>query len=130
MMPIRRLAMATMIGGLAACSTFTGGALYEEGEPWGSLIVDNRSGIEIDTLTLSRCNAMSHGLDRLAGGQTIPNNSSMRFKLSAGCWDIMVGRAGSCAARPDGGQSCRWTQSPSRKFEVAAGTTQTISYEP
>ena len=121
--------LAGLAAVVTACSTFTGGALHEEGKPSGTLIVENVSGMEIDTLTLSRCSAMSHGLDRLTD-QTIPHNSTMRFTLSTGCWDIMVGRSGSCMQTANGGQSCSWSQSPSRRFEITTGAVQTITYEP
>lgn len=123
------LAGLVAVVSVTGCATFTGGALHEPGTPSGTLIVENVSGMEIDTLTLSRCSAMSHGLDRLAG-QAIPHGSSMSFTLSTGCWDIMVGRSGSCSQTGNGGQSCSWSQSPSQKFEISAGGVNKITYQP
>jgi hypothetical protein len=122
------LAGLVAVATIAGCATFTGGALHEPGTPSGELIVANVSGMDIDTLTLSRCSAMSHGLDRL-NGQTIPHGTSMTFTLSTGCWDLMVGRSGSCSQSANG-QSCRWSQSPSRKFEIQAGGVERITFQP
>jgi hypothetical protein len=115
------------VASVSGCATFTGGSLYEEGQPSGYLIVQNGSGVAIDTLTLSRCNAMSHGLDRLSG-DAIPHMGGRRFRLSTGCWDLMVGRSGACRPTGNGGQTCSWRQSPSRRFNITAGGTERITF--
>lgn len=112
---------------LNGCATFTGGELVRQGEASGTLIVENQSGVGIDVLTLSRCNAMSHGLDRLTN-QVIYHNSTMSFRLGAGCWDIMVGRSGTCASQPGGATSCSWLQSGPQRFTIPAGGTYRIGY--
>ncbi|MDF7774029.1 hypothetical protein P1X14_02115 [Sphingomonas sp. AOB5] len=126
-----RLSFLAALSGAAAltgCATLTGGDLVRQGEASGWLIVQNQSGVGIDVVTLSRCSAMSHGLNRLGNQQVIYNNSSMRFPLGAGCWDIMVGRSGTCNVQSNGASSCNWLQSQSRRFTITAGTTQTIAY--
>src|SRR5690606_20942821 len=103
--------------------------LVRKGEPSGTLIVENQSGVGIDVLTLSRCSAMSHGLDRLTG-QVIHHNSRMHFQLGAGCWDIMVGRSGTCSSQPGGATSCNWLQSKPQRVNIPAGGTYRIGYGP
>jgi hypothetical protein len=115
---------------LSSCASVTGGALIRKGEQPSTLVVQNSSGVGIDVLTLSRCSALSYGLDRLTGSQPeIPNRTSMSFTLGAGCWDIQVGRAGTCA-QVNGGTSCSWLQSQPRRFNIAPGQRLTISYGP
>lgn len=102
---------------LAGCSSFVGGDLVRQGEPVGAITIMNNSGIDMNVVTLSRCNAMSHGLNVLSGGDRIANGTSRTWQVSAGCWDIGVGRTGSCS-----GSSCGWHEAYD-KVQVPAGQT-------
>ncbi|MCW3848831.1 hypothetical protein OF829_16460 [Sphingomonas sp. LB-2] len=109
---------------LSSCASVTGGALIRKGEQPATLVIRNTSGVGIDVVTLSRCSALSYGLNRLGGSQSeIPNNSSMSFTIGAGCWDLMVGRTGTCTH-----ESCNWLQSPANRFTIAPGQRQVITY--
>lgn len=102
---------------LSGCSSFIGGELVRAGEPVGAVRIQNDSGIEINVVTISRCNAMSHGLNVLGGGVTIPSGTSRTWQVNAGCWDIGVGRTGTCS-----GGSCGWHEAYD-KIQVNAGQT-------
>jgi len=116
------LAAATFT--LSSCASVTGGELLRKGESPATFVIRNNSGVGIDVVTLSRCSALSYGLNRLGGSQPeIPNGTSMSFTLGAGCWDLMVGRTGTCT-----GQSCSWLQSPAHRFNIAPGERQSITY--
>lgn len=73
---------------LAGCSTFVGGNLVTEGSPRGTLAISNQTSNPINTVTISRCSAMSHGLDQL-DGEIAPGNG-LRWQVDAGCWDVQV----------------------------------------
>lgn len=90
---------------LAACSSFVGGDLVREGQPVGAITLANDSGIDINVVTISRCNAMSHGLNVLNNGDRIVSGTARTWRVNAGCWDIGAGRTGTCTA---GG--CRWNE--------------------
>lgn len=103
---MRKLHLAASLAAiisLTGCSTFLGGELVREGEQVGQIVIINNSGIAMDVVTLSRCSAMSHGLDILEG--TIPSGSQRAWTVGAGCWDIGVGRTGSCS-----GGRCSWNE--------------------
>jgi len=111
---------------LTSCASVTGGELLRKGESPSTFVVRNNSGVGIDVVTLSRCSALSYGLNRLGGSQSeIPNGTSMSFTLGAGCWDLMVGRTGTCS-----GQSCSWLQSPPHRFNIGPGERQSVTYGP
>lgn len=54
----------------------------------------NASDDNIDVVLISACNAASCGLNRLPEGAAIPPGGSYDFTVSAGCWDVDVGRVG------------------------------------
>lgn len=88
---IRAAILATATVSLTACATLTGGPLVEPGTPTGVVEVVNRSNIPVTQVLISRCSAMSYGLNRLPGGVTIYPGQSYRFTVSAGCWDVGAG---------------------------------------
>lgn len=110
------LAMAAML--LSGCSTFVGGDLVREGQPVGAIALRNISGGVINVVTISRCSAMSHGLNALNGGEVIQNGGVRTWRVNAGCWDVGAGRSGVCA-----GGSCRWNEGYIRVQVPAGGQT-------
>lgn len=108
----------------AGCSSFLGGDLVRDGEPVGQVILVNDSGIDINVVTISRCNAMSHGLNVLNNGDRIPSGTSRTWRVNAGCWDIGAGRTGTCTSA-----GCAWNegyikvQVPADGSKVARFTT-------
>jgi hypothetical protein len=109
---------------LSSCASVTGGALLRKGEQPATLVIRNTSGVGIDVVTLSRCSALSYGLNRLGGSQSeIPHNTSMSFTIGAGCWDLMVGRTGTCT-----NESCSWLQSPAQRFTIQPGGRYVMTY--
>lgn len=109
---------------LAGCSSMMGGDLIQSNEATGTIVIQNNSGIEMNVVTLSRCNAMSHGFSRLGAGETIPSGSTRAWRVGAGCWDIGVGRTGSC-----GSGGCAWHEAYD-KAQVSAGTTYFSRWSP
>jgi len=119
-------ALSTAAFALTSCASVTGGQLLRKDESPATFVIRNNSGVGIDVVTLSRCSAMSYGLNRLGGSQSeIPNGTSMSFTIGAGCWDVMVGRTGTCS-----NQACSWLQSPAQRFNISAGGRQVITYGP
>jgi hypothetical protein len=102
---------------LAGCATITGGELAPAGQPTTTLIVVNNSGMTINALTISKCSAMSHGLNRLGSGQYIPHGGRMRFQVTAGCWDVMAGSTTGSAAS-------------NQRYTADLGTIQEIEFGP
>lgn len=102
---------------LSGCATFTGGELAPAGQPTTTLIVINSSGMPINALTISKCNAMSHGLNRLSSGQYIPNGGRMRFQITPGCWDVMAGSTSGSAAS-------------NQRYTAQLGTIQEVEFGP
>jgi hypothetical protein len=109
---------------LTGCSTFVGGDLVREGQPVGAVTLANDSGIDINVVTISRCNAMSHGLNVMGGGDRIPSGTSRTWQVNAGCWDIGAGRTGACY-----NGRCSWNEAYI-KVEVAAGRTSVARFTP
>ncbi len=95
---LRAAAAATIIGlagGLGGCaSLITGGELIRPGEPTGAIRVNNVGRGVINVVLISDCSAASYGLNRLPSGTAIPSGRSYDFTVSAGCWDVAVGRVG------------------------------------
>jgi len=95
---LRAAAVATIIGfggGLGGCaSLITGGELIRPGEPTGAIRVNNVGAGVINVVLISDCNASTYGLNRLPSGTAIPSGRSFDFTVSAGCWDVAVGRVG------------------------------------
>lgn len=81
-------------------------------QPWGALVVDNRTGGPIDVVLISKCNAMSYGLNRLSK-PPIPNGQRLAFRVGTGCWDVTVGRGGGCC-----NGTCSGSQSSALKFHT------------
>jgi len=77
---------AALMGGFALLGACTAGPLVEEGEPTGYLRLVNNMGAPITVVLLSRCEASTHGLNRL--NTPIASGKSFTFELGAGCWDI------------------------------------------
>ncbi len=107
---------------LTGCSTFIGGDLVREGEPVGQIVLNNQAGTGIDVVTISRCSAMSHGLNTLSGGEVIRSGSTRTWTVNAGCWDVGAGRTGSCTS---GG--CTWHEAYQR-VEVPANRSVTVRF--
>ena len=114
---LRSIVLCTSALSLTACSSMMGGNLVEDNQPVGRITIVNNSGIAMNVVTLSKCSAMSHGMSRLNGGETIPSGYSRSWTVNAGCWDIGVGRSGACS-----GGSCSWHEAYD-KVEVRAGQT-------
>ncbi len=108
------LALSLTLGG---CSAMMGGDLIKDNEPVGAITIVNNSGIEMNVVTISRCNGMTHGFSRLGNGETIPHGSSRTWQVGTGCWDVGVGRTGGCTS---GG--CSWHEAYD-KVQVGAGQT-------
>lgn len=102
--PARAIALCGALA-LTGCSSFIGGDLVKEGQPVGQITLQNRAGMPINVVTLSRCNAMSHGLNVLNSGDYIPDNGNRTWAVNAGCWDVGAGRTGTCG--PGG---CSWNE--------------------
>ena len=109
-------AMASLLS-LTSCGSFLGDDLVKEGRPVGTLIIKNESGVGIDVVTVSKCSAMSHGLNRLSG--VIPDGGSVTWAINTGCWDIMAGRTGTCSQT-----GCNWLQASQRANIAPYGTTR------
>jgi hypothetical protein len=101
---------------LAGCSSLiTGGDLIRPGEATGIIEVINQSGLTVDVVLISECNASTYGLNRLPQGTIIPPGHAYEFTVSAGCWDVDAGVVGYGEAR--------------QRMTVAAGgiTSYTVS---
>ena len=123
--PNRALGSAVAVSSLllaAGCSSFLGGDLVREGQPVGQVVLINNSGIDINVVTISRCNAMSHGLNVLNGGDRIPSGTSRSWNVNAGCWDIGAGRTGTCTS-----QGCAWNEGYI-KVQVPANGRSTATF--
>ncbi|MFB9151270.1 hypothetical protein [Roseovarius ramblicola] len=88
----RGLAIASATA-LAACSgdLLTGGPLIRPGEPTGTIVVHNRTGISVPSVLISDCDVGSYGLNRLPAGLWLDPGESYAFTVSSGCWDVAVG---------------------------------------
>lgn len=102
---------------LSGCSTFVGAELAPAGQPTTVLIVNNNSGMPINALTISKCNAMSHGLNRLSSGDYIPQGGSRSFRITAGCWDVMAGSTSGMA-------------NANQRYNAELGTPARITFGP
>lgn len=115
---LRSMIIGALALAVAGCETLTGGPLVEPGTPTGVIEVVNRSNLSITQVLISRCSAMSYGLNRLPSGLVIPPGRSYRFTVSAGCWDVGAGGpngqmygTGEAYQRFNvpGGRGVRWT---------------------
>ena len=84
-------AIAALVAALAVsgCATFTGGELVSGNAPVGEIVVQNNTNVPLNAITISRCSAMSHGLNRISN--PVQPGRGLRFRVDAGCWDVMVG---------------------------------------
>jgi hypothetical protein len=124
---MRTFPLAAGLGALVSltgCSTFIGGDLVREGEPIGQIVLNNQSGIGIDVVTISRCSAMSHGLNALSSGEIVYSGRQRTWTVNAGCWDVGAGRTGTCA-----GGGCSWNEAYQR-VEVPANRAVTVRFTP
>ena len=97
---VRRGLAAAAIAVLAGCSSLiTGGDLIRPGEATGTIEVINQSGLTVDVVLISECNASTYGLNRLPQGTVIPPGQAYQFTVSAGCWDVDAGVVGYGEAR-------------------------------
>lgn len=99
---------------LASCG-ITGGQLIREGEPVGTLIVQNKSTQTLTQILISECGAMSYGLNRMSDGEVVEPGWERSFTVSQGCYDVMAGygwgtgyATASGKVQVYGGQSVRW----------------------
>ncbi|QIG80377.1 hypothetical protein [Stakelama tenebrarum] len=123
MTPRRSIAFAlAILLPLAGCATLTGGKLVREGEVPGRLVVRNNAGMPITALTISRCDAMSHGLSRISN--PIPNGGAVSFNVGPGCWDVMAGAGGYC-----GSGGCSWQQK-NHRFTMVSRRSHTVTFTP
>lgn len=114
---VRGALALSLLAGVSGCaSLITGGDLIRPGEPMARLVFANTSnGQVIDTILISTCEASSYGLDRLPEGIAIGPGQSWTWDVSAGCYDVMVGRVGQGST-------------PGERINVPAGRTFTMSY--
>lgn len=102
---------------LSGCGSMLGDELAPAGQPTTTVIVRNNSGMAINAVTISKCQAMSHGLNRLSSGDYIPVGGARRWQVTAGCWDVMAGStSGSAAAN--------------QRFTAEIGTIADITFGP
>jgi len=84
--------VVTVAGLLAGCGLgLDGGELVRAGAPTGQINVINASTSTLTAITVSPCDAMSHGFNRLPSGTQIAPGQSYRFTVSAGCYDVQAG---------------------------------------
>jgi hypothetical protein len=114
-------ALAAMVP-LAGCATFVGHKLVQDGETPGFIGIINHTGYDITALTISKCNAMSHGLSRIS--KPIPAGKSLGFNVGPGCWDVMIGADGYCYSTAQE-RGCTWKQAlqkvnvvPNRRYHI------------
>ena len=93
---MRALGFALCVVLLSGCmSLVTGGPLLREGEPTGTLVVSNQSGMNVNAVLISTCSASTYGLNRLPRGTAIAPGYQYEFTVSAGCWDVDAGNTAS-----------------------------------
>ncbi len=90
---LRAFLVVACVGLVSACKTITGGPLVRPGEPTGVLEISNGSRHTLTAAVQTDCSAMSHRLNRLPSGVTIPPGRSHRLTVSAGCRDVDTGLA-------------------------------------
>lgn len=93
------LFLALVLAAPGCANLLTGGPLVRDGEPTGTLVVENASGIPLNVVLISACSASTYGLNRLPRGTAIPPVGRYPFTVSAGCWDVLAGNAGASARR-------------------------------
>ena len=110
--PAMRIALLLSVVLLASgcANLLTGGPLVRDGEPTGTIVVENASRVTLNVVLISTCSASTYGLNRLPRGTGIPPGARYPFTVSAGCWDV---DAGSTAT---GGEA-------RQRMSVAAGGT-------
>lgn len=124
---MRRMTILAATAGallLSGCG-ITGGQLIKEGVPTGTIVVTNNSNITFTAITISDCNAMSHGFNRMPGNGRLPPGSSQSWKVSQGCYDVMVGGNGWVA-----GDGSYGYDHGTQKVQVIAGRTHRLGWGP
>lgn len=77
---------------LAGCGMgLDGGELVRAGAPTGQINVINGSSSTLTAITVSPCDAFSHGFNRLPSGAELAPGQSYAFTVSAGCYDVQAG---------------------------------------
>lgn len=112
---VRRILMlCTLPMALASCG-ITGGQLIREGEPVGTLIVENDSSQTLTQILISQCGAVSYGLNRMSSGEMVDPGWERAFTVSQGCYDVMAGygwgtgyATASGKVQVSAGQTIRW----------------------
>lgn len=84
-----RAAAAAAIFTLPGCATLTGGELVSGDGAVGRIVVQNSTSNVINAVTISKCSAMSHGLNRLSSD--ISSGQGRSWQVDTGCWDIQAG---------------------------------------
>ncbi|MEM1163050.1 MAG: hypothetical protein AAGJ28_19150 [Pseudomonadota bacterium] len=87
---IRSLSVLAAVTLLSACG-LDAGQLVRPGVPTGTFVMFNQGNAAITAVTISTCEANSHGLNRLQDGYVIQPGRGARFTLSAGCYDVAAG---------------------------------------
>ncbi len=88
---MRALLLGALVLASGCASLLTGGPLVRDGEPTGTLVVENASGITLNVVLISACSASTYGLNRLPRGTGIPPGGRYPFTVSSGCWDVDAG---------------------------------------
>jgi hypothetical protein len=88
-----RLATIFSLSALTAgcVSSMMGGELVRAGEPVGAIVIFNASGATLQAVTISQCDAMSHGFNRLPDGRYLYPGDRHQFTVSSGCYDVQAG---------------------------------------
>lgn len=79
---------------LTACAGLDGGPLVRPGMPTGTIEIVNGSSRNVNAIVMSECSNSTYGFNRLSNGNYIPPGRSMRFTVTAGCWDVGAGVIG------------------------------------
>ncbi len=90
---MKKLFLALVAGAtlfLAGCG-IDGGQLVRDGVPTGQILLINASSSTLTAVTVSTCDAMSHGFNRLPSGVQLRPGDSYPFTVSAGCYDVQAG---------------------------------------
>jgi hypothetical protein len=79
----------------AGSSWAAGGPLIRDPNgPIGTLVVVNQSGQTVTSVLLSDCDSSTYGLNRLPEGTRLESGQEVEFRVSAGCWSLLVGNGG------------------------------------
>jgi hypothetical protein len=87
------------------------------GGPAGTLVVENTSPTTLTAVTISACDAFTHGFNDLPSGVVINPGESYAFAVAAGCTDVQAGY----------GTSTGYGVADFNAVNVAAGATVFLS---